>query len=328
MTPLAINLILHDETNQRKLETEFIERLQRHRVDAKFLLWGKKETERWFAVCQEKTFLYHHREVALLEKNITEIVRTIHREPNQHFNVISLGVGNGDQGAIVLNEFLKYPKFSFFPVDISEDIIRQGLTKLPPLPTIEAYVTDLSNIEPLADSIRKDNYPHHVITLFGSRIGNVQHVELFQSIKKTLRPGDFFLMGVMLKKQGDSKTTMSMIDKMIEMHSTPTFQNFVFTPLERFGFNQSQGSMEIEYEPSEFFPPISSLKIFFILNKSRTVLYNDREFHFQKGERIRLYRSYLYTDENIRQILESHHIQIQERFLSGDKTAAIYLCSV
>lgn len=322
------NFILHDETDENALERELLENLQRRRLSHQFLFWGRKEAERWHSLCQDKSYLYFAKELFLLSKSLPTILGQLHAKPETHYNILSLGISNGQKDMLLWDAFQTYKKFSYFPFDISEAILRMGMEKMTQLKEVEAYITDVNKIFPLSGAIRKNNFPHHLICLLGNTLGNVRHLELLTRIRESMEPGDYLLLGVMLQKKGDLKSNLLATERILDMYSSHSFQTFAFTPLERFGFTQEHGTIEVEYAPSKFFPALHAVDIMFALSTNRSVTYLNQELHFQKGERISLFRSYVYPEEILRNLLEMHHFQIAERYLSSDKMVGLYLCTV
>lgn len=324
------NLVLHNRLSEQDLEREFLQSLQSRKIAPKFLYCGKKESEGWRKLCKERSYRYYHRETELLKKSAGIITKKIFATPGQNYNFISLGIGNGEKDAILLESFTHHGRVNFFPVDVSEDMIRQGLQHIRPnIHTgVEGYVEDFGNIDHLLEHIRGEHFSNHLMVMLGNTLAGAQDMSSFHLLRKSMQNNDFILLGFMLDQTGKQKNNLHAVRSMIEMYSSVAFQKFAFTPLERVGMNTSQGNFEIDYGPNPLYPYLNTIEIFFGLHKSSSVAYQNQEISFLKGERIRLCQFHIYNEEVIEQILESSRLRIQERFFSSDKMAAIYLCSI
>lgn len=326
-------LIINHEIDPKFLENEYEISLDSRRISSKLLYIGKKSVERYEQFCRDTRTLYYHREVDLLEKSMNPIVQHLYKEQGQRYNILCLGVGLGEKSKIITQSLIENQKpFSFFPVDVSEEMIRKGVENLPEsINDVEAYVGDFleSNtyFSDLSERIRKENHAHHLITLLGNTLGNnIRQGEILSTIRRGMEKNDFFLLGVKLKKQGNIKKIMTSIHKTIELHGSPVFREFVFTPLENVGFTWADGYIEVEYTPNRFFPEISTINIFFSFRRDRTIQYNGYDIHFHKGERILLYMSHRYPENTAESLLTVHGFQVVEKYISSHKTGAMYLC--
>jgi uncharacterized SAM-dependent methyltransferase len=332
MQKTSSNLILHNEVNNRQLEEEFLHCLYSRKIHSKFLSWGKKETERWFTACQQKSFLYYHRELALWERSVENLLKRIHQTPGNHFNFITMGMGDGKEDAILLHALKQYEAYSYIPVDISEDKIIYGLggSISEQIGEIEAYVRDymeFSDFSAFSHRIRKDNYEHHCIILLGNGIGHLFNLEALHQLRKGMNPGDYLVIGAMLQKKGDAKTSMQEVERIIEMYSDPTFEQYLLTPLEKVGITLSDGDIEIVYSPNRYYPLLYNFEVFFIFHHNKTITYLDQEISFLKGGKIRLMQVYMYPEETMMELLETFHFAVVDKFIAANKMAGIYLCT-
>jgi hypothetical protein len=332
MQKTSSNLILHNEVNNRQLEEEFLHCLYSRKIHSKFFSWGKKETERWFTVCQQKSFLYYHRELALWERSVENLLKRIHQTPGNHFNFITMGMGDGKGDAILLHALKQYEVYSYIPVDISEDKIIYGLGESisEQIGEIEAYVRDymeFSDFSSFSHRIRKDHYKHHCILLLGNTVGMLSNLETLHQVKNGMTMGDYLVISVMIQKKGDAKTSMHEVERIIEMYSDPTFKQYLLTPLEKVGITLSDGDIEIVYSPNRYYPLLYNFEVFFIFHHNKTVTYLGQEISFLKEGKIRLMQVYMYPEETIMELLKTFHFTVVDKFIATNKMVGIYLCT-
>ena len=332
MQKTSSNLILHNEVNTQQLENEFLHCLYNRKIHSKFLFWGKKETERYLEVCQQKSFIYHHRELALWERSVSAILQHIHQKQGTYFNFITLGMRDGVADAYLLHALQKYETFSYIPVDISEDAIIYGLrgTVFQQMGEIESYnmdYIDFSNFSTFSSRVRRENYHHHCIVFLGNTIGYLSNLAVLNKLRKGMDEGDYLIIGAMLQKKGDTKTMMLNVEHSMDMYSDAAFEQYLLTPLEKVGINPSHGDIEIVYSPNRYYPALHNMEVFFVFNSNRTVLYLDQEIPFLKGGKIRLMQVYMYPEETMIELLETLNFKVEEKFISSSKMVGIYLCT-
>jgi L-histidine Nalpha-methyltransferase len=139
-------------------------------------------------------------EMEILNKQSQKIASEIcHGE----FDVIELGAGDGSKTLIFLEAVLRADKnITYFPMDISSDILevnqKHMKEKLPDL-VVKPLAGDYFNtIKTLASKSGP-----RLVMFMGSNIGNFpgeKAIEFIRFVNDYLNPGDYFLMGVDLKK--------------------------------------------------------------------------------------------------------------------------------
>lgn len=123
---------------------------------------------------------------------------------SEGFNFYELGAGDGYKTKLLLKHFVEQKvEFTYFPIDISGNVLDELKTAL-------AHEIPSLNVEPLEgdyfkmlSNISNENGLHKLILFLGSNIGNFSRrdAEGFLTLfRKSLTVGDYFLMGVDLKK--------------------------------------------------------------------------------------------------------------------------------
>lgn len=123
-------------------------------------------------------------------------------QPNEKFQLIELGAGDGLKTKILLEYFLKQNlEFEYIPIDISASVLeelkldlQQSLPQLKVSPVEDTYFNALSSLK---SEVKK------VVLFLGSNIGNFQNHEalrFMQEANSHLNEGDFMFIGFDLKK--------------------------------------------------------------------------------------------------------------------------------
>lgn len=127
------------------------------------------------------------------------------------FDVVELGAGNAMKSCFFLKELMRLEvPFTYFPIDISANVIRQLEHDLPQtIPGIQLqalqgeYLDQLRRVHALSKCKK-------LVMFLGANIGNfsVEKARLFcQEIRKQLSPGDLLLVGFDLAK--DPRTILA-----------------------------------------------------------------------------------------------------------------------
>jgi len=120
------------------------------------------------------------------------------------FDVVELGAGDASKSVHLLEALLRHEvDFTYYPIDISRNIIAYLNKKLPALlPGIKVHGLNgeyFDKLEGLKEIITRNK----VVLFLGSSIGNItldNTVEFFKQLRSHLVPGDLILTGFDLKK--------------------------------------------------------------------------------------------------------------------------------
>lgn len=242
------------------------------------------------------------------------------------FDVVELGAGDATKSIYLLNAFVeKQVSFTYFPVDISSNVINMLHEQLPEkLPSIRLqglngeYFSMLEKAKTLSNKIK-------VVLFLGSNIGNVpldKAAQFCKSLREHLVPGDLVLIGFDLKKNPNvvlaayndkaghtrnfNLNLLSRINE--ELHADFVIDNFKHYPT---------------YDPST-----GACKSFLVSTTDQSVNLADETFSFKKGEAIFMEISQKYTVEQTDQLAhECDFIPIKHFFDSkGWFLDAVWQC--
>ncbi|MBT4937069.1 hypothetical protein HON22_04070, partial [Candidatus Peregrinibacteria bacterium] len=244
-------------------------------------------------------------------------------------NFISLGIGNGKKDKIVIKELMKKSKVKYFPIDISLDMLEEGMRSISDsIIETTAYISDFKNLSDITERVRKSNNVPLLMSILGNTLGNFGQIEILNTLKRGMTDKDFLLIESTMRKEVGSKIHGEDIKKIVEDYNNSDFEDFAFTPLKKAGFKLNDGIIEVEYGPNPFYPKLSSIEVWFHLSKDKIVNYEGSEIVFKKGERIRLYVSHKYTKENLYELLDGNGFEVLFFNLSEENDFGITLCKL
>lgn len=302
--------IIHINQNQEKMEIDFLECLRSRVIPSRFSYWGKDETWGWLKVCQSERYNVFRKGFNFLKNELPDIISFI-KTKEKKINFISMGIGNGLKDAIIINELSRNIKVSYFPIDISLDMLDAGMINIAESKMdITAFVSDFSDFLEMTKRIRDKNNAPLLISILGNTLGNFGQVEILNSIKRGMNKNDYLLMEITMRKESGSKIHGEDLTDIIESYNNEDFKDFAFTPLKKSGFAREDGIVEVEYGPNQFYPKLSSIELWFRLLKDKVVNYAGNELVFKKDERIKLYVSHKYTQDNIRELLDGNGFEV------------------
>ncbi len=254
-------------------------------------------------------------EFQIFSEQTDDLIKAFGVKPGENFDLYELGAGDGTK-TIELLKGLKGYQFTYKPIDISEHAIatlQKRISKELPDVAVEGkqgeYFQVLSS---LASETPK------VILFMGSNIGNMLDDvanSFLRQLSASMNTGDKLLIGVDLKKpasvilpayndaQGYTREfNLNLLDR-INRELGGDFDRSKFEHAPR--YDEETGLAESYVESTEG----QSVKI-------KTL---DREFKFEKGEKIFVEISRKYDDATIEAIAKNTEFEIVERFYDRDK---------
>ncbi|WP_026969773.1 L-histidine N(alpha)-methyltransferase [Algoriphagus terrigena] len=219
-----------------------------------------------------------------------EIIQTqseaIARRINQtRLDIIELGAGDGRKMVHLVQVMSQFSAdLSYFPLDISEGILKVNeelFRKTVPSVHFESLAGDYFKTLPAL----KDRTNPRLIVFAGSNIGNFRKgkaVEFLKFIKGELKPGDFFALGVDLKK--DPKKILSAYNDPTGL--TKRFNLNLLTRINR----ELKADFDLKsFEHYATYHPITGAAESFLFSlRDQAVTIGDEVIQFQRDEVIQM----------------------------------------
>ncbi len=260
---------------QKKLSSKFFYDEQGSRIFQEIM-----QMEEYYLPKSEEEILKDQSDAIISEIRFTE------------FDVIELGAGDGTKTLLFLESAIqKGFKLTYIPLDISEDIlkvnednIKKSLPELPVMLLAGDYHGTIKKLE--------NRLLPRLIMFMGSNIGNFKGgkaIEFIQFVNEFLKPGDFFLMGVDLKKNPN-------IILNAYNDGSGITKRFNLNLLERIN-RELGGNFELgAFDHYATYDPIEGLAESYLVSmKEQRVKIEEREFSFLKNEVIHMEVSQKYS---------------------------------
>jgi len=231
-------------------------------------------------------------EMEIFTQKTSELVSVL-TEQSTEFDIVELGAGDATKSFHLLKGLFDHQiKFTYYPVDISANVIEQLQKHLPQkLPHLQLhglngeYFNMLEKAKTLSDKIK-------VILFLGGNIGNVpleKAGEFCKELRKHLLPGDFVVVGFDLNK--NPATILAAYND----HNGFT-RDFNLNLLLRIN-NELKGNFILQnfYHYPTYDPATGACKSYLVSTKEQQVEIADSSFHFAEGETIFMEIAQKYT---------------------------------
>ncbi len=233
-------------------------------------------------------------ELEIFKKRTKTIVSTLSRLGNQ-FDIIELGAGDATKSKHLLKELLeKQVDFTYYPIDISENIIRNLEKKLPAqMEGLKVVGLNGDYFEMIGQAYKQSSRPKLILFL-GSNIGNFTAEKAYQfldKIRSLMAAGDLMLTGFDLKKN-PHQILAAYNDK---AGVTKAFNLNLLTRIN----NELDGSFDLtQFDHFATYNPVSgACKSYLISLKDQTVNIGNQSFDFEAYEPIFMEVSQKYAPE-------------------------------
>lgn len=317
-------------TSKKDIEEKLCESLKNHELPDCLLYTGAGGAKNWLKLDESETFPVARQLKALLEKNISSIVRFI----PTGMNFVSIGVGNGEKEKIFLEELIRKnlaetPAFGkvsirYYPIDISSELVDIALEKVENLPVEKKGIVGF--IEDMA--ILKKNWSLPVIfCILGNTFCNYEPEFILQLVRENLERGDlFFFDANILPTENSGEESRSARRSVLGTYASRENALFNMYPLLHYGMAPEDFDFELllAHVDSRIGALYRTRKSLYIL-KDAELRIGQETIGFREGDVIRMGFTYKYTYDQIVSFLDICGFEILKAFLSEDRANAIIL---
>lgn len=286
--------------------------------------YDKRGDELFIKIMHLPDYYLTRSELEIFQKKSHDIVDLLQVNPNEYFELIELGAGDG----LKTKELLKSLKddnykFDYFPIDISKNALNNLETSLSKeLPTVSVKKKQGDYFEVL-ESFKDTQHPK-VVLFLGSNIGNLDDNKAFEFIYKlgsNLGKNDKLLLGVDLIKPASIVLPAYNDKEGITAAFNLNLLHRINTELDA-NFNLAGFVHAPEYSEKD-----GIAKSYLVSTKTQTIAIKklNKSFQFEKGEKIFTEISRKYNDEIIQKIIKHTDFNIQDRLTDSKKYFANYI---
>ncbi|MEJ7685187.1 MAG: L-histidine N(alpha)-methyltransferase [Segetibacter sp.] len=258
--------------------------------------------------------------------NQTDKLISVLTQHSSEFDIVELGAGDATKSVHLLKGLLDNKvKFTYFPVDISANVIKLLHTTLPgKLTGLQLhglngeYFEMLQKAKTLSDKIK-------VVLFLGGNIGNVpmdKAGEFCKLMRQHLVSKDLVLIGFDLKKD-----PIKILDAYNDKSGYT--RDFNLNLLHRID-DELKGNFIIEnfYHYPTYDPATGACKSFLVSSKEQHIKVSDHTFYFAEGEPIFMEIAQKYTIEQTEELAKKSGFMPMKHFLDSKKQFldTIWLC--
>jgi len=252
------------------------------------------------------------KEIDLVNENIGEILGKVGEGP---LNIIDLGCGDGKKAVLFINHLKGKIKLRYCPIDISSYMVEKAIDRIKKLDAGEVVefqwnISDFENIENIAYLLRRGDYKKNLILLLGNTLGNFEINELLYSIKRTMKEGDFVLVGNGLDNRN--------VDDIRRSYDNEMVHEFLKHIPIQLGLDEEDIEFGSRYRNSR-------VELFYTMKKEIDIGFQDKKVHFKKGDQVIAAVSYKYNKDDFRTFLNLYFDDVM-MFVSEDDSYGLALC--
>ena len=234
--------------------------------------------------------------------------------PDEPFDLIELGAGDGMKTVVLLEHFLsRGTSFEYMPIDISVDAVNK-LTRLmnSRLPSLKINGKKGDYFE-MMDDINHHDHFRKILMFLGSNIGNFNEVEthvFLQELRSVMQKDDLLFIGFDLKKD---------VDIILKAYNDPYGYTAAFNLNLLHRMNRELGAdFHPEYFKHEetYDPQTGTAKSYLFSLVKQKVHFPEfnQSVSFEKGEPVFMEMSQKYDAETINRLAEQAGFEVMKNF--------------
>ena len=315
-TPIRVHASQHPAAIARVLLSSLRDRAVNH----KFHYASYKQARQWNTLFSQYSPFVN--DPACAQAYEQSYIHTAQRITASSMHIISLGCGSGEKDLRLLQSLRNSGRHSqYTPVDVSMPLVVMAHTQAEKagFSPSAGIVCDLLEPLLLSDLAPEAETSRTLVTFFGM-IPNFEPKAILPNIAAILRPGGYLLLSGNLASGDDYEAG---VRKVLPQYDNPCTEAWLLMFLEDLGVTRDDGRLAWTIEPDPHYPALRRLSAYFRFNGSRTVQVENEEFAFAPGEQIRLFFSYRYTVEHLRNVLDDHGLGVRQTWVSGEEVVVL-----
>ena len=302
-----IELVTKDE-----LEIRLGECLEQRQMPDYFLYLDDSGVRNWLALDSSAEFTVASRLTDFLRQNLPTIAAHI----SSKFDMVSIGVGNGEKERLLLEVLGQRLIPTYYAVDISSEMVDQALNAVAHINVektgVVAFLKDLPRLRQLWN-------PPVLLCLLGNNFGNYDPDYLLGTVQAQLQDDDLFLFDCHLfpsKREEQDRA----LEQMEQTYHSPLNVRFNLAPLIQRGVSPDDCAFHLHFLPVETsLSIIYQTKKWIEILKDTTVSCGPKKVLLRAGDTISMGFTTKYTPSQVQGYLRRHGFQEVALFLSPDE---------
>lgn len=293
-------------------------------LEGKTRVWNLADSKLWYLTpSQSQGFLdlestkdYRRsiisKEIMLIRDNLKSFLKTLAKSS---YNIIDLGCGNGEKGALFIKELSRFLKVRYCPIDISSYMVEMAAKTVKALKVGEVVefkwnISDFENLSNVTPLLKQGEFKNNFLLLLGNTLGNFDRDDILNGIAEGMQSGDVLIIGNGIsngKKEDWVKTYKNkLIDKWL-----------IQVPIQ-LGLDKDSLIYDVRFVDSR-------VEEFYVLKRDKTIRHLGKTVQFKKGDVILVAISYKYTKDALNKNLNKFFKNVNV-VTDKEETYALALC--
>jgi hypothetical protein len=299
---------------ETEIAQEFSESMEARDLPEKFFYWLPLSAQMWLALSRDPANESLRQCWQSVAEKITPVV--------EHFkgpvSTISFGAGDGFTDRLLLVEMQKNGReVKYFPVDASQALLETACAAAEDqeIETL-GMKADISSPVHLVLASDASESPK-LLLVAGNTVGSFDPLDQIRHIAQCMHPGDRLIIDCEIYNEAALERTKS-----------PAMQQFAFAPLASIGITKEDGEVTFEVKRDERHEGLYLVARRFRADHDIHATVSGKEIVLERGERLSMNFSYLYTRRAFRWLLEEHgKLTVCDETVSADGRFVVAVCS-
>jgi uncharacterized SAM-dependent methyltransferase len=318
----AANVLIHFSQFPGNVRRNLLASLRTRRVNHKFHYDSVKQTQKWLALHRAYSPTRNDADCrAVYKKGFAAAAAQI---KSRRVDVIGLGCGGGQKDTRLLKLLKAHGKEAVYtPCDVSTAMVLTARkTALAVLPEGRCFpcVFDLTTADdlPALFRARPSTLVPRLFTFFGM-IPNFEPLEIVPKLASLIGPKDLLLFSANLAPGADYAAGLR---KILPQYDNDLTRDWLMTFLLDLGAERRDGELKFAIEEGRL--GLKRVVARFHFNHPRCIETEGGKFAFRRGENIRLFFSYRYTPERVREILGRYQLKVCNQWITRSGEEGVF----
>ena len=324
-------IVIHESQFPDAVRRDLLESLRTRQLNHKFLYDSVRQTQRWLALHQ--AFSPSRQDSDVAKTYARAFAAAAERISDPRVHLIGLGCGGGQKDTRLLQLLKSAGKqVAYTPSDVSTAMVLVAKqTALAEVPAERCFplVVDLASTPDVAALL--ENHGSHdgtrLISFFGM-IPNFEPELILPKLAALVRPGDWLLFSANLAPGPEYAAG---VERILPQYDNELTREWLLGFLLDLGVNRDDGAVHFRIHdaaplaPATKAPRLKRIEASFHFTRTRSIQFEGSEFTFAAGESFRLFFSYRYTPDLIRNLLEFYGLQVVESCVATSEEEGVFL---
>jgi hypothetical protein len=198
-------------------------------------------------------------------------------------------------------------------------VARQAALTVVPVEKCFPFVCDLASADGLSASLFT---PHASLITFFGMIPNFEPQVILPKLASLMRSQDWLLFSANLAPGSDYAAG---VEKILPQYDNLPTREWLLTFLLDLGVERSDGELRFEIE-ADAGSGLRRVAANFHFTRSRRIEIETDHFEFAAGDVVRMFFSYRYMPERVRENLARHGLEIAGQWITPSEEEGVFLC--